>query len=99
MPKTLDNHLIGVTADRPHPESERPDLPLRSELFGEDPTEAARDEGFAAGRAAAEFDAELEAEAEATAHDTVVAALTAQLAASREEVASLRQQLEAKKSA
>lgn len=29
MPRnTLDNHLTGVTADQPHPESYRPDLPL-----------------------------------------------------------------------
>lgn len=28
MPRTLDNHLIGVSAHAPHPDSYRPDLPL-----------------------------------------------------------------------
>lgn len=98
MPKTLDTHLVGVTADRPHPESYRPEIPLN--VVGEaDLIAEAHDEGYAEGVASAEFDAELEAEAEESAHAAVVADLTAQLAASREEVTSLRQQLEAKKSA
>lgn len=29
--RTLDTHLVGVTADAPHPESYRPDLPLNNE--------------------------------------------------------------------
>jgi hypothetical protein len=28
MPRTLDNHLVGVTTNAPHPESYCPDLPL-----------------------------------------------------------------------
>lgn len=29
---TLDNHLVGVTEDKPHPESYGADVPLRSEF-------------------------------------------------------------------
>ena len=36
MPRTLENHLAGVTADRPHPLSYRPDLPLNGAARSED---------------------------------------------------------------
>lgn len=56
MPKTLDNHLAGVTADRPHPESYRPDLPL---LFTDsaDQDSADFDDGYDEGHADAKRDA------------------------------------------
>lgn len=80
MPKTLDNHLVGVTADRPHPESYRPDLPL---LFtaSEDEDDGEFDDGYDAGHADAK-------RAAASRERALVAENT-----------SLRQQLEAKKSA
>jgi hypothetical protein len=45
MPRTLDNHLVGVTTNAPHPESYCPDLPL---LLVENPHDR-YDEGFTDG--------------------------------------------------
>lgn len=59
---------IGTTLiqpDAPHPDSYRPDLPLRSELFAENPYQDGYDEGHAAGHADGEMEAEAEAEEEA----------------------------------
>jgi hypothetical protein len=48
MPRTLANHLVGVSTHQPHPESYRPDLPL-THLVAPDAAEAyseGYDEGY-----------------------------------------------------
>ena len=52
MPRTLDNHLVGVTADAPHPESYRADLPLSREEapVTRDAIDAAYDDGYDDGK-------------------------------------------------
>lgn len=42
--KTFDNHLTGVTANQPHPESYRPDLPLL--CMGSEERSTKYDEGY-----------------------------------------------------
>lgn len=90
--RTLDNHLTGVTLDRPHPDSYRPDFPLRSELAIDpdlqDQLDEAREEGRDAGYEDGKQDAndDLNAarrkhEQEIAAKDKEIDALTRQLAA------------------
>lgn len=53
MPRTLDNHLAGVSATAPHPESYRPDLPLltnEESVFAEEEFDRGYDEGFDDGK-------------------------------------------------
>lgn len=107
MPKTLDNHLVGVTADRPHPESYGADVPLRSEFALDDGAQEALDDahenGRRAGYVAGQFDAEEDArDARAAArrkHEEEIEEVRGDLDDANEEIAMLRQQLEAKKSA
>lgn len=42
----MENRLTGVSADKPHPLSYRPDLPLRSELLDDPFLEDIREEGY-----------------------------------------------------
>lgn len=92
---TLDNHLTGVTEDAPHPQSYRPDLPLRSDLFTvNEEVEEAREEGREAGYSdgyvdGREYGREIESAAER--------ALTAEVATLRDVNADLLRQLEAKR--
>jgi hypothetical protein len=94
---TLDNHLIGVTADRPHPDGYRPDFPLRSDLFAPDAVTEAHDEGYDEGHADARTHANIQAEEAESDHAAVVATLRAQRDEAKEETATLRRQLEAKR--
>jgi hypothetical protein len=58
---TLDNHLIGVTADRPHPDSYRPDFRSGRSVRADAVTEA-HDEGYDEGHADARTHANIQAE-------------------------------------
>lgn len=92
---TLDTHLTGVTADRPHPDGYRPDFPLRSDLFAvNEEVEEAREEGRESGYSDGRFDGKEEARAEASATER---ALTHDLTTVRDENTALRKQLEAKR--
>jgi flagellar biosynthesis/type III secretory pathway protein FliH len=92
MPRTLDNHLTGVRPNAPHPESYRPDLPLRSELAPdpdeeeremelEDEKERAYERGFDSGRSEGLSGGRREQAARLRELETENANLTAQLAA------------------
>ena len=89
--RTLENHLTGVTLDRPHPDSYRPDLPLRGvlqlEADGEEATEEAREEGREAGYAEGYFNGRADGDGDRTAerrkHEQEVATLRALLEAKR----------------
>lgn len=96
MPKTLDTHLVGVTVDRPHPESYGADVPLRSELAETEQRRHSRDAAYQEGRSDGYARGCSDGTADAEAHAT---ALRQQLARALDENTSLRQQLEAKKSA
>lgn len=76
MPNTI------IQVDRPHPQSYRPDLPLRSELL---PSEADRryDEGYEAGKRRMEGRLD-NAEAEVYAHEARVRTLEAENEALRD---------------
>jgi hypothetical protein len=53
MPRTIENHLAGVTTNAPHPESYRPDLPLLlgpAALFREDIYDRGYDDGYDDGK-------------------------------------------------
>jgi flagellar biosynthesis/type III secretory pathway protein FliH len=50
MPRTLENHLVGVTEDRPHPMSADADLPLVGEVIAATRTQSAYQRGYSADR-------------------------------------------------
>jgi hypothetical protein len=53
MPRTLENHLTGVLANEPHPESYRPDLPLLTSgrsVFAAEQYDKGYDDGFSRGK-------------------------------------------------
>jgi flagellar biosynthesis/type III secretory pathway protein FliH len=90
-PHTIDTPALIISEDAPHPQSYRPDLPLRSELAPspleeereaelEEERVSAREEGYDEGRFDGKEDARRESAARVRELETENAALRAQLA-------------------